>query len=242
MQLYPAIDLRGGRCVRLFQGDYDRETVYGDDPVTQALAFQAAGAGWIHVVDLDAARSGDPVNREVICRIAGAVDVAVQAGGGVRSEGDAAALFAGGVARVVVGTAALERPDLVARIAETRSVAVGLDARDGDLASHGWTTGTGRSVLEVAAQFAEAGVDAIVVTDIGRDGTLAGPDVEGLAAVLAAVEVDVIASGGVATIDDLLGLARVERDGRRLEGAIVGRALYEGSFTAVEAVEALASC
>ncbi len=242
MDLYPAIDLRGGRCVRLYQGQYDRETVYGDDPVAQALAFQAAGARWLHVVDLDAARSGDPVNRDVVCRIAQAVDVSVQTGGGVRSEDDAAALFAGGVARVVLGTAALEQADLVARLAETRSVAVGLDARQGEVAAHGWTTGSGRSVLDVAAQFAGVGVEAIVVTDIGRDGTMTGPDVDGLAAVLGAVEVDVIASGGVGTVDDLVSLAGVERNGRRLHGAIVGRALYEGSFTAAEAVRALASC
>ncbi len=242
MQLYPAIDLRGGRCVRLYQGDFDRETVYGDDPISQALAFQSAGVGWLHVVDLDAARTGEPVNRDLVCRMARAVDIAVQTGGGVRSEEDAEALLSGGVARVVLGTAALERPELVARLAETGSVAVGIDARDGEVAGHGWTTGSGRSVLEVASQFAEVGVEALIVTDIGRDGTLAGPDVDGLAAVLGAVDVDVIASGGIGSLDDLRSLAAVERDGRRLEGAIAGRALYEGAFSAAEAVEVLASC
>jgi len=242
MEIYPAIDLLGGRCVRLYQGDYAKETVYGDDPVAQALAFQAAGADWLHVVDLDAARTGDPVNRDVIRSVAGAVDMAVQAGGGVRSVADAAELFRGGVARVVVGTAALEQPELVAVLAENHAVAVGLDARHGEVAAHGWTAGTGRTVADVALEFERVGVEAFVVTDIGRDGTMAGSDVDGLAALLETVDVDVIASGGVGSLADLQALATLERGERRLQGAIVGRALYEGSFTLVEALEVAARC
>jgi phosphoribosylformimino-5-aminoimidazole carboxamide ribotide isomerase len=242
MDLFPAIDLRGGRCVRLYQGDYGRETVYGDDPVAQARTFADAGAPWIHVVDLDAARTGDPVNRPVVAAIAAAVDVPVQTGGGVRSEADADALLAAGVARVVLGTAALEQPDLVRRLAERMPVAVGLDARAGEVAVRGWEEGSGRDVLEVARSFADAGVAALVVTDIGRDGTLEGPDVDGLAAVLAATGIDVVASGGVGTLDDLRALAGVVvpggDGGRRLAGAIVGRAIYEGAFTVTEALEA----
>jgi phosphoribosylformimino-5-aminoimidazole carboxamide ribotide isomerase len=239
MDLYPAIDLRGGRCVRLYQGDYGRETVYGDDPVAQARAFADAGAAWIHVVDLDGARTGEGLNREAITRIARDVDVPVQTGGGVRDEATADALFAAGVSRVVLGTAALEQPDLVRRLAARHPVAVGLDARGREVAVRGWEEGSGRDLLEVAAGFADAGVAALVVTEIGRDGTLAGPDLDGLGEVLAASLLPVIASGGVGTLDDLVALAGLGADGRTLEGVIVGRAIYEGAFSVPEALAAL---
>ncbi|HTN99622.1 MAG TPA: HisA/HisF-related TIM barrel protein, partial [Microthrixaceae bacterium] len=150
IDLYPAIDLRAGRCVRLYQGDYGQETVYGDDPVAQALAFEAAGAPWIHVVDLDAARTGEPVNRDVVGAIAAAVGVPVQTGGGIRDEASAEALFDAGVARVVLGTAALEDPDLVRRIAARHPVTVGLDARGRDVAVRGWLEGSGADLLDLA--------------------------------------------------------------------------------------------
>lgn len=242
MDLYPAIDLRAGRAVRLLQGDYQRETVYDDDPVAVALGFGEAGARWVHVVDLDAARSGEPVNRDAIAAIAGALgrlDVAVQSGGGVRSEGAAAALADAGVARVVVGTAAMEDPALVARIAARQPVALGLDGRSGAVAVRGWLESSGGSVLDVLARFAQAGVAAVVITEITVDGTLAGPDVEGLRAALAVTPLPVIASGGVGTLDDVRALARLDVDGRRLEGAIVGKALYEGRFTVTDAIAAL---
>lgn len=231
MDLYPAIDLRGGRCVRLYQGDYAQETVYGDDPVAQARAFADAGAPWIHVVDLDGARTGRVAHTEQIAAIAASVDVPVQTGGGIRDEAAAERLFAGGVARIVLGTVALEQPDLVTRLAARHPVAVGLDARAGQVAVHGWEETSGRSVIEVAREFAAAGIAALVVTDIGRDGTLGGPDLAGLGEVLAATDVDIIASGGVGTVADLERLRGLDVDGRRLSGAIVGRALYEGSFT-----------
>lgn len=236
MDLFPAIDLLGGRCVRLYQGDYERSTTYGDDPVAQALAFQAEGAPWIHVVDLDAARTGEPVNREAIAAVAAAVDVPVQTGGGVRDDSAAEALFAAGVARVVVGTAALEDPGFVLRLAARHRVAVGLDARGRDIAVHGWREGSGLDLLEVAAGFAERGVEALVVTEIGRDGTLGGPDTVGLAEVLAATKIPVVASGGVGSLSDISALAALEAGGRRLDGVIVGRALYEGAFGVAEAV------
>ena len=229
IELYPAIDLRDGRCVRLYQGDYGRETVYGDDPVAQALAFEAEGAAWIHVVDLDAARTGEPVNRPVVAAIAAAVSVPVQTGGGVRDEAAAEALIDAGVARVVLGTAALEQPDLVRRLAARFPVAVGLDARGREVAVRGWEQGSGRDLLDVAAEFADAGVAALVVTEIGRDGTLEGPDLEGLAAVLGATDIDVIASGGVGSLDDLRALDRLavgrSPPGRRHRrpGALRGR-------------------
>jgi phosphoribosylformimino-5-aminoimidazole carboxamide ribotide isomerase len=238
MDLYPAIDLRDGRCVRLWQGDYGKETVYGDDPVAQARSFAAAGAAWIHVVDLDAARTGEPANRHLVAAIAEAVDVPVQSGGGVRTEEAAAALIDAGVARVVIGTAALEDPELVRRLAARFPVAVGLDARGDDVAVRGWTEGSGRSPADVAASFADAGVAALVVTEIARDGTLAGPDLEGLGAILGATELEVVASGGVGTLDHLRALAGLEVHGRRLSGAILGRALYEGT---VELGEGLAA-
>lgn len=239
MFLFPAIDVRDGKCVRLRQGDYGQETVYGDDPVAQAVAFAEAGAGWIHVVDLDAARTGVPVNRAVVAAIADAVDVPVQTGGGVRDPAAADALFVAGVERVVVGTAALSNPDFVRVLAHDDRVAVGLDAKSGEIAIDGWLVGSGRSVLDVARSFADAGVDAFVVTDISRDGTLEGPDLDGLRAVVAATQVDVVTSGGVGTLDDLRALAAIEASGKRLAGAIVGKAMYEGHFTVEEGAAAL---
>lgn len=228
--IYPAIDLRDGRCVRLYQGDYDRETVYGDDPVAQARQFAAEGAEWIHVVDLDAARSGVAHNLEVVGAIAAAVDVPVQAGGGVRSEAAADALFGVGVERVVVGTAALEDPALVRRLAARSRVAVGLDVRGAEVAVRGWEKGSGRTLLDVVTEFEEGGVDAVVVTQIHVDGTLDGPDVDSYLSLLATTSITVVASGGVGTLDHVATLADLSHDGRRLDGVIVGRALYEGRF------------
>jgi phosphoribosylformimino-5-aminoimidazole carboxamide ribotide isomerase len=238
MDLFPAIDLRGGNCVRLYQGDYGKETVYGDDPVSQAQAFVAAGAPWVHVVDLDAARSGEPVNRPVIARIAAAIDVPLQVGGGVRDEAAAKALFDAGVARVVVGTAALENPAFVRRLAAAHRVAVGLDAKGREVAVHGWIEGSGRDVVDVAAEFADAGVEALVVTQIARDGTLEGPDLDGLAEMMGASPIPVVASGGVGTLAHLEALGALVVGERRLAGAIVGRALYERRFTIEDAVAA----
>lgn len=243
-QLYPAIDLRAGRCVRLHQGDYGQETVYGDDPVVVAEAFARAGAPWIHVVDLDAARTGEPANRAVVAAIARAVapfGVAIQCGGGVRSEPAAAALAEAGVTRVVIGTAAMEDPALVRRIARRQPAAVGLDGRRGEVAVRGWLEGAGASVLDVLHRFEDAGIAAVVVTEISRDGTLAGPDLDGLRAALARTTIPVIASGGIGSLDDLRALASLTAGDRRLDGAITGKALYEGRFTVAEALAALAT-
>lgn len=235
VDLYPAIDLRGGRVVRLTKGDYDVETVYGDDAVAVAESFAAAGAPWVHVVDLDAARSGDPVNRGIVARIAAALEgtASLQNGGGVRTLDDAKALADCGVARVVMGSAAVEDPDLVARAGELVPVAVGLDHRDGELAVHGWTAGSGVRLEDALGRFPTAA--AFVITDISRDGMLAGPDVDGLAAAVAATSVPVIASGGVASLDDLVALARIPG----LGGIITGKALYEGRFTVDQALASL---
>jgi phosphoribosylformimino-5-aminoimidazole carboxamide ribotide isomerase len=242
MELFPAIDLRGGRCVRLHQGDYGMETVYGDDPLSLAMGFAAAGAAWIHMVDLDAARTGEPANRAAIAAVAASVDARVQAGGGVRDQAAAAALLDAGVARVVLGTAAMADPALVARLASRHPgrVVVGLDTRGGEVAVRGWTEGASVRLLDAVRQFEGMGVAALVVTEIERDGTLAGPDLEGLATVLAATGIDVVASGGVGSLADLKALAALVIDGRRLAGAIVGKALYEGAFTVEEALAAAA--
>lgn len=245
MILFPAIDLRNGNCVRLYQGDYNRETVYGTDPVAQARRFVAEGAEAIHVVDLDAALTGEPTNRPVIAAICDAVSVPVQVGGGVRSTVAAEELFAAGVHRVVIGTAALENPSLVIELAgRGRRIAVGLDAHGDEVATHGWTERTGRTVGEVAQQFADCGVEALVVTEISRDGTLTGPDVDGLTRLLAATVVPVVASGGVGGLDDLTTLSSIAVDNgadrRRFAGVIVGRALYEGAFTLPQALAAVA--
>jgi phosphoribosylformimino-5-aminoimidazole carboxamide ribotide isomerase len=232
VELYPAIDLRGGQVVRLLQGDYDRQTTYGDDPVAVARSFAEQGARWIHVVDLDAARSGSPVNRDVVARIVRSVgrDVSVQTGGGVRSLDDARALADCGVARAVMGSAAVRSPELVPDVAAVLPVAVGLDHRGGELAVHGWTEGSGVQLAEALGWFPSAA--AFVITDIARDGMLDGPDVDGLAAAAASASAPVVASGGVASLADVAALASVPGIG----GVITGKALYEGRFTVAEAV------
>jgi phosphoribosylformimino-5-aminoimidazole carboxamide ribotide isomerase len=233
--LYPAIDLRSGRVVRLTQGDYGAETVYGDDPVAVAESFAVAGAPWVHVVDLDAARSGDPVNRPVVAAIAAALAgrARLQTGGGVRTVADAEALATAGVDRVVMGSAAVREPALVDAVASMVPVAVGLDHRDGELAIHGWTEGSGVHLADALSMFPAA--SAFVITDISRDGMLVGPDLDGLAEAVAATPVPVVASGGVASLDDVRALAGIGG----LGGIITGKALYEGRFTVSEALAAL---
>lgn len=240
MDLYPAIDLRGGKVVQLTQGDFARERIHSDDPVAVAQAFVAAGARWIHAVDLDAARTGEPLNRHLIAAIAASVDVPVQAGGGVRSLDAARALADAGVARVVMGTAAMEDPDLVAAVAARQPVALGLDVRGREVAVHGWEAGSGVDWLDALTRLAASGAAAVIVTQIQVEGLMKGPDTEGLAEVLASTELDVIASGGVGVLDDLLALDAVEASGRRLAGAIVGTAIYEGRVDVAAAVAALA--
>jgi phosphoribosylformimino-5-aminoimidazole carboxamide ribotide isomerase len=241
MDLYPSIDLRGGRVVRLEQGDFARETVYDADAVTVARRYEAAGARWIHVVDLDAARTGTAANLAIVEAVCAAVECNVQASGGVRSAEDAGARLAAGAARVVIGTAAVERPELVDELgaAHPGQVAVGIDAHGRDVAVRGWEQSTGVDLIELVERFAGSPVSALVVTDIRRDGVFAGPDLDGLARVLRATTIPLIASGGVGGIDDLVALRSLEVDGRRLAGAIVGRALYEGR---VDIEEAIAAC
>ena len=236
MDLYPAIDLRGGKVVQLVQGDFSREAVHADDPVEVALGFEAAGVPWLHMVDLDAARTGEAHNRELIARVCEAVSIPVQAGGGVRSVDAARSLADAGVARVVMGTAAVEQPELVARIATSQPVALGLDVRGREVSIRGWTEGSGLDIAVALDRLAESGATAVVVTQIKGEGLLAGPDVDGLAELLALTDLDVIASGGVGEIAHLALLDSLERSGRRLAGAIVGTAIYEGHVDVAEAV------
>jgi phosphoribosylformimino-5-aminoimidazole carboxamide ribotide isomerase len=241
MDLYPAIDLRGGRVVQLVQGDFDRERDHGDDPVAIARSFVEAGAPWIHTVDLDAARTGEATNRELIAAICSAVPVPVQAGGGVRSLDAARALAEAGVARVVMGTAALE-PDgaeLVAAVAAEQRVAIGLDVKGREVVVRGWAEGSGVDWADALVTLSGAGAEAVVVTQVQVEGLMGGADLSGLAEVLAATDLDVIASGGVGELADLLALAGVTGGGRRLAGAIVGTAIYEGRVDVPTAVRAL---
>jgi phosphoribosylformimino-5-aminoimidazole carboxamide ribotide isomerase len=242
LELYPAIDLRGGRCVRLVEGDFSRETVYSDDPVSVAGAFARAGACWVHVVDLDAARTGSPVNRHAVSSVAASLaswGVRVQAGGGVRSVEDAVALLDAGVARVVIGTAAVEDPGLVARVAKLRPgcAAVGLDHRGGQIRLRGWVESASRTVAELVPEALAAGASAVVVTDISRDGRLDGPDLDGVRSLLAGTGAPIIASGGVSSLEDLRALAAIEG----LAGVIVGKALYEGRIDLGEALAVIGS-
>jgi len=239
VELYPAIDLRGGRCVRLWQGDFDKETVYGTDPIAVAERFVAAGARWLHIVDRDAAR-GEGTNLDTVLAIAGAVVARVQTGGGVRDD----ALLVAGVDRVVLGSLAVANRSYAAQlIAEYPGrVAIGLDHRDGELQVRGWEERGDVQLLDAIGWPEFVGAAAFIVTDIGRDGTLAGPDVDGLASVLDATATDVIGSGGVRSLSDIEALTSLEADGRRLAGVIVGKALYEGAFTVEEAMAACTAC
>jgi phosphoribosylformimino-5-aminoimidazole carboxamide ribotide isomerase len=243
MDLFPAIDLRGGRCVRLTQGDFSRETVYGDDPVAQARAFADAGAPWIHVVDLDAARTGEPVNRPVIAAIAAAVTTPVQTGGGVRDDASVDELLGAGVARVVVGTAALDDPAWARAVAARYPgrVALGLDARGQEVAVRGWAEGSGRALLDVAREMDDAGFVAYVVTQIEVDGVGSGPDLATYEELLREVETEVVASGGVGAPEHLRDLAALEVGNRILAGAIVGKALYDGMLSIDDALAAAGS-
>ena len=234
VDFYPAIDIRGGRVVRLEQGDFARERDYGTDPLDVARGFATDGATWIHIVDLDAAK-GDGNNRSVVQRIASdlASTVRIQTGGGVRSVEDAQQLADAGVSRVVMGSAAVRDPQLVDVVARVVNVAVGLDHRHGEVAIDGWLRGSALTLSVAVTRYPTA--SAFVITDISRDGMLAGPDVDGLREICTLTSTPVIASGGVAELGDLRQLREV----RGLSGVIVGKAIYEGRFGVRDAVRAL---
>jgi phosphoribosylformimino-5-aminoimidazole carboxamide ribotide isomerase len=238
--LYPAIDLKDGQCVRLVRGEMSRATVFNDDPAAQARRFVAAGCRRLHVVDLDGAFAGKPMNAAAVAAIIAVAGVPVQLGGGIRDRATIDGWLAKGVARVILGTAALTDPDLVREAcrAHPGRIVVGIDARGGRVAVEGWAKASARDALDLALAFEDAGVDAIVYTDIDRDGALTGVNVEATAALARALSTPVIASGGVASLDDLSALKAHEADG--IAGVICGRALYDGRIdlaTALRVVE-----
>ncbi len=238
MILYPAIDLKDGKCVRLVQGEMDRATVFSDSPAAQAKAFEAAGCEWLHLVDLNGAFAGEPVNAEAVEAILAATKVPAQLGGGIRDMKTIEGWLDKGLARVILGTVAVEKPDLVREAARAfpGQVAVGIDARAGKVATRGWAEVTDINATELARSFEDAGVAAIIYTDILRDGAMKGPNVEATAALARAVSIPVIASGGVSSLDDLRALADC---GAPLNGAISGRALYDGAIDLSEALALL---
>ena len=235
MILYPAIDLKDGRCVRLVRGDMDQATVFSDDPAGQAEAFREAGASWLHIVDLDGAFAGKPVNAAAVEAIVNAVDIPVQLGGGIRTLATIESWLECGVTRVILGTVAVKDPDLV--VAASRKwpgrIAVGIDARGGRVAVEGWAEETEIEAIALAQRFADAGVAAIIHTDIDRDGVLEGVNVRATAALARAIPVPVIASGGVSSLNDIRALIAE----KCIAGAIVGRALYDGRMVLGDALK-----
>ena len=239
MEIIPAIDLLGGACVRLHQGDYDQVTRFSDDPVAQALSWQEQGATRLHLVDLDGAKSGDPVNDTSVRAITEALDIPVQLGGGVRTVERAESLLSVGLDRVILGTAAIENPALVRELAGRypEQIIVGIDARDGKVATRGWIEESNVEATALAKELSGVGIAAIISTDIATDGTLAGPNLEALRSMAEASSVPVIASGGVGCMADLLALLSLEPYG--VTGVIVGRALYDGRVMLKEGIQAV---
>jgi len=239
MEIIPAIDLLGGACVRLHQGDYDQVTRFSDDPVAQALSWQEQGASRLHLVDLDGAKSGDPVNDASVKAITEALSIPVQLGGGVRSVERAEYLLDCGLERVILGTAAIENPELVKELASRHPgrVIVGIDARDGKVATRGWIEESNVDATALARDLSSTGIAAIISTDIATDGTLAGPNLAALRSMADASTVPVIASGGVGCMADLIALLALEPHG--VTGVIVGRALYDGRVTLKEGIQAI---
>ena len=237
MILYPAIDLKDGQAVRLVHGDMSRSTVFNDDPAAQAKAFVEAGCQWLHLVDLNGAFAGQPVNAAPVEAILKSCDVPAQLGGGIRDMATIESWLDKGLARVILGTVAVENPDLVREAARAfpGRVAVGIDARGGKVATKGWAEETDVDATELAKSFEDAGVAAIIYTDILRDGAMGGPNIEATAALARAVSIPVIASGGVASLADLEAL----KDTGVIEGAISGRALYDGAIDLAAALAAL---
>ncbi len=239
-ELIPAIDLKGGHCVRLKQGRMDEATDYGSDPAAMALRWQQLGASRLHVVDLDGAFAGRPANRAAIEAICTALEIPVQLGGGLRDMSMIEGMLGLGVDRVILGSAAVHRPELVneACRAFPGRICVGIDAKNGRVAVHGWDDVTDVRAVELARRFEDAGVAAIIYTDISRDGMLSGPNIGETAHLARAVRIPVIVSGGIATLDDVLACARHADDG--IAGAITGRAIYEGTLDFAAALQALA--
>ena len=235
MYIIPAIDLRDGKCVRLIQGQYDRQINYGDDPVEQARQFSADGAQWLHIVDLDGAKLGRPVNTRTISAIAALGQLKIEVGGGLRDEASIEQLFDSGVERAIIGTKAVSDFEWFSEMANrfTGKIVLGLDAKGSKVATHGWTQDSSQTVLEFATEAAKLPLAAIIYTDIAKDGMMSGPNFERTKALVEAVDVPVVASGGVNTVGDIRKLAEFKP-----EAAIIGRSLYEGTLKLIDAIEA----
>jgi len=233
MDIIPAIDIRGRKCVRLYQGDYSREIVFNEDPVTAALTWHSQGARWLHIIDLDGAATGEPKNMEVVNQIVKDSGLLIELGGGIRQEEVAEKLLHQGANRIILGTAAIEDRELVIKLCQQfgESVAVSLDARDGKLAVHGWQKNTAVEVLQLSRELIDAGVRRFIYTDIRRDGTLTEPNFDMIHGLLTEVKVPVIAAGGISRLEHLRKLEELG-----VEGAIIGKALYTGDIDLGEAI------
>lgn len=236
--IYPAIDIRGGKCVRLLQGDYNKETVYGDSPFAMAETFADQGVSWIHMVDLDGAKAGAPVNHEHVIRAAKELKASIQIGGGIRTAKDVAAYLEAGVARIILGSSAISDPAFVKDMLQQyggEKIAIGIDARDGFVATHGWLQTSEVRAEELGKELAEAGAETFIMTDISRDGMMSGPNVEAIAGLGQATGKKVIASGGVSSMSDLEELAAYRNKG--ISGAIIGKALYTDKISLQQALQ-----
>ncbi|WP_050616400.1 1-(5-phosphoribosyl)-5-[(5-phosphoribosylamino)methylideneamino]imidazole-4-carboxamide isomerase [Bacillus testis] len=234
--LYPAIDLRGGKCVRLLQGDYNEETIYGDSPYEMAKSFSEQGAQWIHMVDLDGARAGHPVNHDHVIEVAERLPLSVQVGGGLRTKEDVALYLEAGVERVILGSVAVTNPLFAKEMLALYPgrIVIGIDAKDGRAATHGWLQTSSASAVELAQAMVEYGADTFIFTDIATDGTLTGPNVQATRELAQATGASVIASGGISSLADISQLASLQSAG--VTGSIVGKALYSGRFSISEAL------
>jgi len=242
MIIIPAIDIISGKCVRLSQGDYDKKTVYSNNPADMALSWQEKGAKYLHLVDLDGAKAGKPINIEIIREICKKISIPCEFGGGIRALQDAKLLFNAGVSRIILGTVAVENPELVKNILlkyGTEKIAIGIDAKNGRVAVKGWQETSNISGVELATQFAEVGIRRFIYTDISRDGALSGPNIEMTCSLCEKIKnCFVIASGGVGSINDIKKLSEASKKYPNLEGVIVGKALYEGKITLEEIISA----
>lgn len=242
VQLYPAIDMKDGKCVRLFQGDYNQQTVYGDSPFDMAKNFQQQGADWIHLVDLDGAKDGTKPHAPHVIRIKKELGMSVQIGGGIRSLEDVAFYLDAGVDRVIIGSLAVKEPELVEEMLRTYGgdrIVLGLDAKDGFVATHGWLETSTLTAIEVGKRFAQAGAKHIIFTDIAMDGTLQGPNLQATKELADATGLHVIVSGGISSLEDIQDVKEVAKTSS-IAGVIVGKAIYSGRFTVKEAKEILA--
>lgn len=241
IQVYPAIDMKGGKCVRLYQGDYEQETIYGDSPFDMAKKFVDEGATWIHLVDLDGAKDGEKIHAKEVIRIANELQVNVQIGGGIRSREDVSYYLDHGVNRVIIGSLAISKPELVAELIEEYGgdrIVIGLDAKDGMVATHGWLETSSQSAIEVGQYFASKGAKYVIFTDIATDGTLQGPNLKANKELAEATGLSIIVSGGISSLEDIEAVAELSKISS-VSGVITGKALYNNRFTLKEALQTI---